>query len=346
MVKKGKVPASYLCWLIGVQNWRYKPIAGVMSVTMLCVFLMVFLPNICRYFFTDSPAFGKTESAKLVLGFTLVGTLFPIMLLFNYNVNCSLEMGFRYKASCFLKNLLLPEGALVDNGHDKSSNDYESTTVRLSLSRACNTVAWGACRELMHGASFCPFMHSKANAYVACSFGAAIGVSSIASFGGLILGTGEAELWVTLPGVIKSLFFSTALAIFVLLAYRVNFSTRYQRLEISKARLVVLAEIAELERLEQLNDENSDNSISIELAELRTSSELLQVVDKQTTVSDHANPVRAMGLVADPAVLSVIISILFATLYLEIQKLATGFIPPGTADSSLVTVVPSPSSSQ
>jgi len=223
----------------------------------------------------------------------------------------------------------------------------------LNLSRACNAVAWGAVRELMHGAAFCPFMHSKANAYIALSFGAAIGVSSIASFGGLILGIEDAGVWVTLPGVIKSLFFSLALTVFVLFAYRVNFSTRYQRLEISKARLVVLAEIAELEKekhMLQLHSEGEAEDkkdmllVQTELAELKSASELLQVVDKQTTVSDHANPVRAMGLVADPAVLSVIVSILLATLYVEVQKLSTVLIPSASATLESI-VVPSPSSS-
>ena len=350
MVINGKIPASYLCWLLGIQNWRYKPIGGIMGMSTLSVFFMVFLPHICRAIFTDKPAFGETPNAKLVLGFILIGSFFPIMLLFVYNINCTLEMSFRYRASTFLRDLLMPEGAVVDDGKKDSQL---STRVRLNLSRACNAVAWGAVRELMHGAAFCPFMHSKANAYIALSFGAAIGVSSIASFGGLILGIEDAGVWVTLPGVIKSLFFSLALTVFVLFAYRVNFSTRYQRLEISKARLVVLAEIAELEKekhMLQLHSEGEAEDkkdmllVQTELAELKSASELLQVVDKQTTVSDHANPVRAMGLVADPAVLSVIVSILLATLYVEVQKLSTVLIPSASATLESI-VVPSPSSS-
>jgi hypothetical protein len=325
---------------------------------------MVFLPHICRSLFTEKPPFGATPAARLVLGFTLVGSFFPVMLLFMYNVNCSLEMSFRYKASKFLRDLLLPEGAVVDNGKAKEDSQL-SARVHLSLSRPCNVIAWGAMRELMHGSAFCPFMHSKANAYVACSFFAAIGVSSVATFGGMILGIEEAGIWVTLPGVIKSLFFSLALTVFVLYAYRVNFSTRYQRLEISKARLVVLAEITELETEkhgllqlqervstaeeeragERENAEDRNNLLLIErqLAELKSASELLQVVDKQTTVSDHANPVRAMGLVADPAVLSIILSILFATLYVEAQKLSTVLLP-AAGGSATLSVSPSPSS--
>ena len=359
MIRNGKVPASYLAWLLGVQNWRYRPIGGIMALTFFCCFLMTFLPNICRLIFTDKPAFGDSNSARLVIGFTVVGTFFPIMLLFNYNVNCSLEMGFRYKASMFMRDILLPEGGVIDDG--KLPIEL-STRVRLSLSRACNAVSWGAVRELMHGSSFCPFMHAKANAYVACSFAAAIGVSAIASFGGLIIGSGEAGVWVTLPGVIKSLLFSLALAVFVLFAYRVNFSTRYQRLEISKARMVVLAEITELEiqkyvlesEMDRMtkeekvhqNSTNKSTQIAMELAELRNASELLQVVDKQTTVSDHANPVRAMGLVADPAVLGIILSILGATLYVEAQKLSFLLVPSNEiATTTMLGPVPSPSSS-
>ena len=353
MILKGKIPASYLSLLIGIQNWRYTPIVGVTSLSMLSVLFMVFLPHVCRAIFTDKPAFGETQAARLVLGFTLVGSFLPVMLLFMYNVNCSLEMGFRFKASKFLRDLSLPEGAVVDDG---TKNSTQSTRVRLNLSRACNVVSWGAVRELMHGAAFCPFMHSKSNAYVACAFAAAIGVSSIASFGGLILGVEEAGIWVTLPGVVKSLFFSLATTVFVLLAYRVNFSTRYQRLEISKARLVVLAEITELEQekhLLQLHSKGDEDQttektmllVATELAELKSASELLQVVDKQTTVSDHANPVRAMGLVADPAVLSIIVSILLATLYVEIQKLSTAIVIGGGSVNLGPIVVPSPSSS-
>ena len=349
MVLKGKIPASYLCWLVGIQNWRYTPSKGVFALAMSSCVFMVFLPHVCRAIFTDKPAFGETQAARLVLGFTLVGSFFPVMLLFMYNVNCSLEMGFRFKASKFLRDLLLPEGAVVDDGTKDSTL---STRVRLNLSRACNAVSWGAVRELMHGAAFCPFMHSKSNAYVACAFGAAIGVSSIASFGGLILGVEEAGIWVTLPGVVKSLFFSLALTVFVLFAYRVNFSTRYQRLEISKARLVVLAEITELEQekhMLQLHSEGDEDRktmllVATELAELKSASELLQVVDKQTTVSDHANPVRAMGLVADPAVLSIIVSILLATLYVEVQKLLTVMTSGGASVTLGPVVVPSPSS--
>jgi hypothetical protein len=85
--------------------------------------------------------------------------------------------------------------------------------------------------------------------------------------------------------------------------------------------------------------------VATELAELKSASELLQVVDKQTTVSDHANPVRAMGLVADPAVLSIIVSILLATLYVEIQKLSTAIVIGGGSVNLGPIVVPSPSSS-
>ena len=88
--------------------------------------------------------------------------------------------------------------------------------------------------------------------------------------------------------------------------------------------------------------------VATELAELKSASELLQVVDKQTTVSDQANPVRAMGLVADPAVLSIIVSILLATLYVEIQKLSTvipGFVIGGGSVKLGPIAVPSPSSS-
>ncbi len=320
LVEQGKVPATYLCFLVGVQNWRALPMGKIMGVTMSTVLLMVFLPNICRALLAGKAAFGQSENGKLVLGFMCAATFFPVMLLFSYLVNCSVEMGFRHRASTFMRNILLPEGATIVNPMDAKADPMH---VHISLSRACNVVSWGAVRELMHGASFCPFMHSKANAYVACSFGAAIGVSSIASFGALVIGTEEAGVEVSLPGVIKSLCFSLALSIYVLLAYRVNFSTRYQRQEIAKARLGTLAEINELEKRGDL-----DAAHIAQLAELRNASELLQVVDKQTTVSDHANPVRAMGLVADPAVLSIIVSILIATLYVEIQKVMVSLLPP------------------
>ena len=76
---------------------------------------------------------------------------------------------------------------------------------------------------------------------------------------------------------------------------------------------------------------NNGNTSSPEIIELNRQinsmhhcSMLLQVTDKQTTVSDHANPVKAMGLVADPAVLSIMLSILAASVWLEIQKISRG----------------------
>ena len=326
LLRKGKVPATYLCFLVGVQNWRATPRPKMMMALMCTVFLMVFLPNICRAFL-GKDAFGSTQEGKIVLAFSCLGSFFPIMLLFAYNVNCSVEMLFRYNASTMMRDFLLPEGAKLMEFKRNASGYLEESTlthIHVSLSRACNVVSWGAVRELMHGASFCPFMHAKANVYIACSFAAAIGVSSIASFGGMLLQTENAGVEVSLPGVIKSLCFSLALGIYVLLAYSVNFSTRYHRQEIAKARISVLAEINELEKRMH---SSPDRAVAEELAELRTAAELLQVVDKQTTVSDHANPVRAMGLVAEPAVLSIIMSILIATLYVEVQKvLATMFV--------------------
>jgi hypothetical protein len=364
LLRQGKVPATYLAFLVGVQNWRAVPQPKMMAGVFFCIFAMVFLPNICRAMLGKA-AFGSTENAQLVLGFSCVGSFFPIMLLFAYNVNCSVEMLFRYNASTMMRDFLLPEGAkLLLFERDEASGKLKSNTlthVHVSLSRACNAVSWGAVRELMHGASFCAFMHSKANVYIACSFAAAIGVSSIASFGGMLLRTGDAGVEVSLPGVIKSLCFSMALGVYVILAYRVNFSTRYHRQEIARARVSVLAEINELEKRATVAEETSTEAksaeekeeaslIRAELAELKTAAELLQVVDKQTTVSDHANPVRAMGLVAEPAVLSVIMSILVATLYLELQKLAeTVFfaVPDGGSSvmAGAIATTPAPSSS-
>ena len=94
-----------------------------------------------------------------------------------------------------------------------------------------------------------------------------------------------------------------------------NFSTRYQRQEIAKARLAVLAEIHDLEhRLQKKlfaaeTSENNDevltssqiNVLKQQVNSMHNCSMLLQVVDKQTTVSDHANPVKAMGFVAEVA---------------------------------------------
>ena len=95
----------------------------------------------------------------------------------------------------------------------------------------------------------------------------------------------------------------------------------------------MLAEIHDLEqRLQKqlLAAETSENDVSSsqinalkqQVNNMHNCSMLLQVVDKQTTVSDHANPVKAMGLVADPAVLFIILSILAASVWIEIQKIA------------------------
>jgi len=180
-------------------------------------------------------------------------------------------------------------------------------------------------------------MHAKTQAYVASSFAAAILVTSVASFGAALVGDSGGGITVSLPAVINSFVFSVGLGIYVLLAYRVNFSTRYQRQEIAKARLAVLAEINDLEKrlgdamlsLGNQNNNNNGNTSSPEIIELNRQinsmhhcSMLLQVTDKQTTVSDHANPVKAMGLVADPAVLSIMLSILAASVWLEIQKIS------------------------
>lgn len=209
--------------------------------------------------------------------------------------------------------------------------------IHISLQKSCNIVAWGAVRSLIHGAVLSPFQHAKTQAYVASSFAAAILVTSVSSFGAAILGEDNIGITVSLPAVINSIVFSFALTVYVLLAYRVNFSTRYQRQEIAKARLAVLAEIHDLEqRLQKklLAAETSENNVTSseinalkqQVNNMHNCSMLLQVVDKQTTVSDHANPVKAMGLVADPAVLSIILSILAASVWIEIQKIAESLI--------------------
>ena len=212
--------------------------------------------------------------------------------------------------------------------------------IHISLQQSCNIVAWGAVRSLVHGAVLSPFQHAKTQAYVASSFAAAILVTSVSSFGAAILGEDNIGITVSLPAVINSIVFSFALTVYVLLAYRVNFSTRYQRQEIAKARLAVLAEIHDLEhRLQKKlfaaeTSENNDevltssqiNVLKQQVNSMHNCSMLLQVVDKQTTVSDHANPVKAMGLVADPAVLSIILSILAASVWIEIQKIAESLV--------------------
>ena len=209
--------------------------------------------------------------------------------------------------------------------------------IHISLQKSCNIVAWGAVRSLIHGAVLSPFQHAKTQAYVASSFAAAILVTSVSSFGAAILGENNIGITVSLPAVINSIVFSLALTVYVLLAYRVNFSTRYQRQEIAKARLAVLAEIHDLEqRLQKqlLAAETSENNVTSsqinalkqQVNNMHNCSMLLQVVDKQTTVSDHANPVKVMGLVADPAVLSIILSILAASVWIEIQKIAESLI--------------------
>ena len=68
------------------------------------------------------------------------------------------------------------------------------------------------------------------------------------------------------------------------------------------------------------------NQLKSKVNEINNCAMLLQVVDKQTTVSDHANPVKAMGLVADPAVLSIMVSILAASVWIEIQKVSGSFV--------------------
>ena len=87
----------------------------------------------------------------------------------------------------------------------------------------------------MHGASFCAFMHSKANATT--YFQHRVVGSSVASLTNAVANE-TAGVEVSLPGVIKSLFFSMALGIYVILAYRVNYSTRYHRQGV--ARISVL----------------------------------------------------------------------------------------------------------
>jgi hypothetical protein len=365
LLLQGKVPATYIAFLIGVENWRAD--AGVLAkvnlTAMFLCLLMAFLPAIFRALIRDDHiAFGVTQNAQYVFGFGFVGSMFPIFMLFGYLIHCSLEMNFRLKASQFLRKLLLPEGAYVlgakfpfeeykvskETGKGrkkKPSKDIKKKNgirIHISLQQSSNIIAWGATRELLHGASFCPFQHAKTQAYVASSFGAAILVTSIASFGAAIIAatnggstSGATSITVSLPAVINSIIFSITLSIYILLAYRVNFSTRYQRQEIAKARLAVLSEINDLEkRLLDLKLENNtssnnigDGSSVVELKrrinEMHNCSMLLQVVDKQTTVSDHANPVKAMGLVADPAVLSIMISILAASVWIEIQNITS-----------------------
>ena len=355
LLQQGKVPASYVCFLIGVENWRsdMNLMGKANGCMVILVFLMAFMPAICRAIYTDEHlAFGKSQNAQYVFGFGFVGSLFPIFLLFGYLINCSLEMNFRFKASKFMKNILLPEGAYVigatfdfeqkKKNKETKKKQKNGIRIRVSLRQSCNIVAWAAVRELCHGAAFCPFMHAKTQAYVASSFAAAILVTSVASFGAALVGDSGGGITVSLPAVINSFVFSVGLGIYVLLAYRVNFSTRYQRQEIAKARLAVLAEINDLEKrlgdamlsLGNHNYNNNNNngkntSSSPEIIELNRQinsmhhcSMLLQVTDKQTTVSDHANPVKAMGLVADPAVLSIMLSILAASVWLEIQKIS------------------------
>ena len=350
MVKDGKVPATYICFLVGVENWKATKDGLFMGVFMFSSLFMAFLPSICRAIFReDHLAFGRTQNARLVFGFGLLGSFFPIMLLFGYLLNCTKEMYFRLSASRFMKNMLLPEGASVDDTQlyvaatspkakkgvttGPGSHSSPGINIHISLKRQCNIVAWGATRELMHGAAFCPFMHSKTQAYVACSFAAAILVTSVSSVGAAILGGDTGGVQVALPAVINSIFFSLALGVYVLTAYSVNFSTRYQRQEIAKARLAVLSEIGELERELDLKvaqdtgglDSKALQRLRTKVKEMNNCSMILQVVDKQTTVSDHANPVKAMGLVADPAVLSIMVSILAASVWIEIQKVSGSF---------------------
>ena len=102
--------------------------------------------------------------------------------------------------------------------------------------------------------------------------------------------------------------------------------------------MAVLSEIGMLEKkihLEMMQGTDdigskSLNELKSKVNEMNNCAMLLQVVDKQTTVSDHANPVKAMGLVADPAVLSIMVSILAASVWIEIQKVSGSFVKPNT----------------
>ena len=115
LVAEGKVPATYIAFLIALENWRADAkLIGIVNLSaFFTCFAMAFLPAICRAIYRDDHiAFGKSQNARYVFGFGFVGSLFPIFMLFTYITNCSMEMNFRFKASKFMRNLLLPEGGM------------------------------------------------------------------------------------------------------------------------------------------------------------------------------------------------------------------------------------------
>ena len=183
---------------------------------------------------------------------------------------------------------------------------------RLDMTNEKNIVAWNAIRHMSH--HYASGMRLKLNIYGIISLVTVFVITAMPTIGVTILGIGTFPLDEHLGNLVRMVFVGGSLIASTLAAYIVDHYDLHIRDAVTRNQQFLQSELA-----------HADPDDKSKINQLQTCNMLIQSTLKQIGVAHKAHPERMLMLRADPAVCSIIMTILGVAMYFDILRLQKTF---------------------
>ena len=325
-VERGCVPAIYMAIICERRGYYLGNIWGYEFVG--CFFFLSTLVNLIPAFIRmgmGHAAMGTTHISKFLHAGQFLQMSFMWWLIFYYAHSPVLASYGRLRFKRNVTSLISSSGmkfvlgkAAAGNGEDKDApggvgqgeNDSKENVAycRLDLTNERNVVAWSAIRHMSH--HYAAPMRMKLNIYGVISLATVFLITAMPTIGVTVFGIGTFPIPEHIGNIVRALLVGFSLICSTLYAYCVDYYDMHIRDAVSRNQQHVQAKLA------HANAADHDR-----ISRLRNCNMMLTTALKQISVAHKAHPEKVLMLRADPAVCSIIITVLSAALIFDVIRL-------------------------
>ena len=183
---------------------------------------------------------------------------------------------------------------------------------RIDMTNEKNIVAWNAIRHFSH--HYAASMRLKLNIYEIISLVTVFSITALPTIGVTIFKTGTFPIPEHIGNIVRMVLVGGSLVLSTLVTYMVDHYDMHIRDAVTRCQQHVQSEMA-----------HADNNDRFTVERLQNCNMLIQSSLKQIGVAHKAHPERMLMLRAEPAVCSLIVTVLGVALYFDVLRLQKTF---------------------
>jgi hypothetical protein len=322
-VERGCVPATYMAILCERRGYYLGNIWGYEFFG--CFFVLSSLVNLVPAFIRigmGQAAMGTTHISKFLHAGQFLQMDFMWWLIFYYAHSPVLASYGRLRFKKSVTSLISSSGMKFVLGKAAAGNEVGNSApaavgngikenvayCRLDLTNERNVVAWNAIRHMSH--HYAAPMRMKLNIYGVISLATVFLITAMPTIGVTVFGIGTFPIPEHVGNIVRALLVGFSLIFSTLYAYFVDYYDMHIRDAVSRNQQHVQAELAHASAADQAR-----------IGRLRNCNMMLTTTLKQISVAHKAHPEKVLMLRADPAVCSLIVTILSAALIFDVIRL-------------------------